>query len=66
MLQIVPSIKDFLEEEELKWLSDSLRIEQCILLRKHEIDIETNITKKIVYVFDKDGCFIGKIENKFA
>ena len=66
MLQIIPSIKDFLDEERLKWLSGNLKIEQCILLSKDEIDIETNITKKIIYIFDENGCFIGKIENKFA
>jgi len=65
MLQIVPTIRDFLDEEQLKWLPGNMKIETCILLTKQEVDLETNITKKVIYVFDKEGCLIGKIEHKF-
>lgn len=65
MLQIIPSLRDFLDEEQLKWLPGNLKVEMCILLTKQEVDIETNITKKNTYVFDKEGTLIGKIENKY-
>lgn len=63
MLQIVETLRDFLDEEQLKWLPGNLKVEQCILLTKHEIDAEDNTSKKYIYVFDSEGCFVGKIDN---
>lgn len=64
MLQIVPTLRDFLDEEQLKWLPGNLKVELCILLTKHEDDQKTKISRAVIYVFDQSGCFIGKIENK--
>ena len=65
MLQIVPTLRDFLDEEQLKWLPGNLKVKQCILLTKHEVEAETKITRAVIYVFDQDGSLIGKIENRF-
>lgn len=62
MLQIIPTLRDFLDEEQLKWLPGNLKVEQCILLTRHETD-EDSINRKYVYVFDHEGCLIGKIDN---
>ena len=62
MLHIVPKLRDFLDKEQLKWLPGNLKVEQCILLTKHEID-DDNVSRKYVYIFDSQGCLIGKIDN---
>ena len=62
MLQIIPTLRDYLDEEQLKWLPGNLKVEQCILLTKHEID-NVNNSSQHIYVFDSKGCLIGKIDN---
>ncbi|MDO8640805.1 MAG: hypothetical protein Q7R33_04625 [Nitrosarchaeum sp.] len=66
MLKIIPPLRDFLDAEQLKWLPGNLKVEQCILLSKQEVDVETNVTSRVIYVFDHEGCLIGKIENKYG
>ena len=63
MLQIVQTLRDFLDKEQLKWLPGNLKVETCILLTKHEIDVEDNVSRQYTYVFDSKGCLIGKIDN---
>ena len=62
MIQVIQTLRDFLDEEQLKWLPGNLRVENCILLTKHEE--QEGITKKVIYVFDNGGALIGKIDNE--
>lgn len=64
MLRVIPTLRDFLDEEQLKWLPGNLKVEICILLKKNEIDSETNVMKTSIYVFDNEGCLIGKIQKQ--
>ena len=62
MLQIIPTLRDFLDDEQLKWLPKNLKVEMCMILTKHE-EGKDGITRQNTYIFDQEGCLIGKIDN---
>ena len=62
MIQTKLSLRDFLDEEQLKWLSGNLRVKNCILLVQNKED-KKKIMRQVVQVFDEKGNFVGSIEN---
>ena len=61
MLRILPTIRDFMNEETKKYLPGNLVVENCIILTKHEKNEKERTLKTHLYIFDHTGTLIGKI-----
>ena len=61
MIQTKLSLRDFLDEEQLRWLPSNLRVVNCILLVQNKED-EKKIMRQVVQVFDNQGTWIGEIK----
>jgi predicted GH43/DUF377 family glycosyl hydrolase len=62
MMRTLSSLRDFLDEEQLKWMPTNLKVESCILLRQNKTD-ENGVYKVVVQVFDHKGTWIGEVTN---
>jgi len=62
MMITLSSLRDFLTEEELKFLPGRLLVKNCILLTQHKPE-EGKPTKIVLQVFDPSGTWIGEITN---
>lgn len=72
-IRILSHLRDFLTEEQVKWLSGNIQIENCILLTQHQTlpipteDVARGVNvgnhKTVVQVFDSKGIWIGEISN---
>jgi hypothetical protein len=62
MMQALRHLRDFLSEEQLKWLPGNIRVESCILLQQHKKGGD-GITRGVLQVFDAKGIYIGEISN---
>jgi len=60
MLQILKTLRDFLTEEQMKWLPGNLQAGTFMLLRQNKTD-EKGVYTTVVQVFDKGGTYIGQI-----
>lgn len=60
MLQVIPTLRDFLDEEALKHLPGNLKVQNCILLK--ESKIVDGVFETYLHVFDEDGSLIGTID----
>lgn len=61
MMRTLKHLRDFMNEEQLKWLPGALQVMPCILLRQ---SIDANgIFKVVVQVFDNKGTWIGCIDS---
>jgi hypothetical protein len=61
MMRTLSHLRDFMSEEQLKWLPGTMHVENCILLRQNKTD-ESGIFKVVLQVFDHKGTWIGEIE----
>lgn len=60
-MQMLKHLRDFLDEEQMKWLPSNFKIEPCILLTQNKnID---GVFKIVLQVFDSNGTWIGEITN---
>lgn len=55
-------LRDFLDENALKWLPGNLLTGQFILLRE-SIREEDKPYRQVLHVFDQSGTFIGTVEH---
>lgn len=62
MLQILQSLRDFMDEETLKWLPGNIQADTFILLPQSRKD-EKGVHQRVIHVFDKGGTYIGEISN---
>jgi hypothetical protein len=69
MVQEMATIRDFMDEETLKFLPGNIRSANFIVLRQSKT-IERTVGKAVVasfstvlQVFDKNGTYIGEITN---
>jgi hypothetical protein len=62
MMRTLRHLRDFMDEDQLKWLPGALQIENCILLRQNSKDAN-GVFKVLVQVFDSKGTWIGEITN---
>lgn len=62
MMRVLKHLRDFMTEEELKFLPGRLKAENCMLLTQHTKD-EQGMHKTILQVFTADGTWIGEIEH---
>jgi len=61
MIQTKLSLRDFLDEEQLRWLPSNLMVVNCILLIQNKED-EKKIMRQVVQVFDERGDWLGEIK----
>jgi hypothetical protein len=55
-------LRDFLDDEQMKWLPSNLQVRNCILLRQQKED-DNGITGNVLQIFDETGTWIGEITN---
>ena len=60
MLQVIPTLKDFLDEDALKHLLGNLKVQNCILLK--ESKVVDGLWSTYLHVFDEEGVLIGTID----
>lgn len=60
MIVELKHLRDFLDEDTLKFLPGSLQVESCILLQKNKGDIHDSC-RMVLQVFDNTGIWIGEI-----
>ena len=61
MMKMLRHLRDFMTEEQLKFLCGAMEVENCILLRQNKT--EDGIFKVVLQVFDHKGTWIGEITN---
>lgn len=59
-MQSLKNIRDFLDEEQMKWLPNNLLVENCILLTQNKKD-NKGVHTVVLQVFDRTGIWIGEI-----
>ena len=62
MIRTIPTIRDFLDDEQMKHLPGNLKVENCMLLVQNKVDKE-NTYKTVIQVFDRSGTWMGEISN---
>lgn len=62
MIRELRTLRDFLTEENLKWLPGNLLTGQFILL-KENIREEGKPYRQVIHLFDQGGTWIGTIEH---
>jgi len=62
MLQTLLTIRDFLDEEQMKWLLGNLKVKNCILLVRNKKNVEGRIFTQELLIFDEEGIWLGTIE----
>lgn len=60
MMKTLKHLRDFMTEEQLKWLPGAFKVENCILLRQNKTN-ENNMFTIVLQVFDSKGTWIGEI-----
>ena len=60
MVRNLTHLRDFMDEETLKFLPGNLRSANFIFLRQNKKD-EKGMFNTVLQVFDKDGTWIGEI-----
>ncbi len=70
MMQVLKSIRDFMNQETLKWLPGNIQSRVCTLLKESLSDTKTEngVThhsnfRTVLHVFDEGGTLIGTIEH---
>lgn len=61
MIRALSHLRDFLTEEDLKWLPGNLRSDVFITLKKQIKQGPENLFGTKLLVFDKTGTYIGEI-----
>lgn len=61
MVRELRSLRDFLDDEQLKWLPGNFQLQTCVLLVQNVITSGT--ARRVVQVFSDTGTWIGTIEN---
>ena len=59
MLQQLKHLRDFLDEEQMKWLPGNLQTGSFMLLKQNKVEDGTYRT--VVQVFSENGVWIGEI-----
>lgn len=63
-MQILNTLRDFLKEEDLKFLPGNLQVGSFMLLRQNKKDKQDDGSTKfhqVLQVFDEGGAWIGEI-----
>ena len=60
-IQQLKHLRDFMDEENKRWLPTNLKVRVCILLKSNIT--QTGIFRPCLLVFDEDGNYIGEIKN---
>lgn len=63
MMQILKTLRDFLDEETLKWLPSHLQAGNFILLTQNKKMGADKPWKQVIQVFDRGGTYIGEISD---
>jgi hypothetical protein len=61
MMRTLRHLRDFMSEEQLKFLPGAMQVENCILLRQDGKDAN-GVYQVVLQVFDSKGTWIGSIE----
>lgn len=61
MIKQLKHIRDFLDDEQMKWLPTNLKVESCILLTQNKL--VDPVYSTVLQVFDSGGTWIGEITN---
>lgn len=64
MMIALQNIRDFLDEQTLKFLPGNLQVESCMLLTRHVKDPD-GVTRMKLLVFDHRGSLIGEIPEPY-
>lgn len=62
MMRMLKNLRDFLDEEALKFLPGNLITGQFIILREN-IKNKEGLHQQVLHVFDQGGTWVGTIEN---
>ena len=60
MLHQLKTLRDFLDDEQMKWLPSNLQVENCILLTQNKVQ-EDKVFRTVLQVFTSGGTWIGTI-----
>lgn len=60
MLRTLKSLRDFLDEEQMKFLPGNLLVMNCILLTQHKKN-KDGVHTTVLQVFEESGTWLGEI-----